>query len=127
MNNYMVSQPPGRTSRFMRALMLGALAGAAISLLDRTTRRSVMDNSMRYMNDMRSIVAHPDSALNQLKDMSSRLRTTIEQISQDVAFISAKMEEMKEIPPQVAHMVKETKDAFVTDGEVHHAQNLQTH
>jgi hypothetical protein len=116
-----------KRSRFMQAAMLGALAGALISLFDRNTRKSVLASSKRYMGDMKSIVTNPDSTLNQLKETSGKLRATIEQISEDVAFISARVEEIKEIPPQVAHVVKETKDAFTTDEHFHHVNSQMQH
>lgn len=116
MNNYGMTT----RSRFTQALIMGAIAGAAISLFDRGTRRSVMNSSKRYMTDMRTMVQHPDSALAQVKDTTAKLRTTVENISEDIAFIAARVEEMKDIPPQLAQMVKETKDAFVSENGVHH-------
>jgi hypothetical protein len=109
-----------KRSRFMQAVLLGAVTGAAISLFDRRTRNSVMNSGKRYMDDMKSMATHPDSALNQVKEASSKLRTTIDNISQDLAFITTRIEEMKDIPPQVAQMIKETKDAFVSDEGIHH-------
>ncbi|CAH0345197.1 YtxH domain-containing protein [Bacillus sp. CECT 9360] len=119
MNNYSTAT----RSRFTQALIIGAIAGAAISLFDRGTRRSVMNSSKRYVTDVRTMVTHPNSALDQVTEATAKLRTTIENISEDIAFITARVEEMKDIPPQVAQMVKETKDAFVSDNGVHHVNH----
>ncbi|PLT32978.1 hypothetical protein [Bacillus sp. V5-8f] len=114
-------------SRFMQAMLYGAIAGAAISLFDRQTRYSVMNNSRRYLNDMRTMASHPNSTMNQVKEATSKLRTTMENIAEDVAFISARMDEIKEIPPQLAEMVRETKDAFVSEDGLHHVNQTLKH
>ncbi|RFU62929.1 YtxH domain-containing protein [Peribacillus glennii] len=123
MDNYQLT----RRNRFMQAIVYGAIAGAAISLLDRQTRDSVMNGSRRYMTDMKTMVSHPNSTMNQVKEATSKLRTTMENIAEDVAFISARMDEIKEIPPQLAHMVRETRDAFVSEDGLHHVNESVMH
>lgn len=127
MDNYQGQYHMARRSRFLQAMLYGALAGAAISLFDRQTRISVMSSSRRYMNDMKSMATHPNSAMNQVKEATTKLRMTIENIAEDVAFISARMDEIKEIPPQLAHMVRETKDAFVSEDGLHHVNQTVQH
>ena len=39
-----------KKSKFMSAVLLGALAGAAVSFFDRNTRKSVMASSRNYMS-----------------------------------------------------------------------------
>ena len=111
-NNY----PAKKKNRLMQGILIGALAGAAVSLLNRDTRETVLDSSKSCMAKSKSIFSNPEKVIDNLKDKSSQLRTSIESISEDVSFISGKVQELKEIPPQVASVVKETKEALAEDG-----------
>ena len=82
-------------------------------MLDRNTRNSVMNGSKSMVTNVKSVAKNPDDLVGSLKEMSGKLRTSIEQISEDVAFISSKVDEMKEVPPQVAGVIKETKEVVV--------------
>jgi hypothetical protein len=110
MNNAPLIQQ--KNSKFIKWMFWGACAGAALSLLDKNTRDTVAASSKTYMNGAVSMVKNPNSALNQVRSVSANIRKTVENISDDVAFIQARVEELKEIPPQVAHVVMETKEAF---------------
>ncbi len=102
-----------RSNKLWLGILGGAIAGIAISLLDRNTRNSVMSGSKSMMTNVKSVAKNPDDLVGSLKEMSGKLRTSIEQISEDVAFISSKVDEMKEVPPQVAGVIKETKEVVV--------------
>ena len=102
-----------KSNKLWLGILGGAVAGIAISLLDKNTRNSVMTGSKNMMTNVKSMAKNPDDLVGSVKEMSSKLRTSIEQISEDVAFISSKVDEMKEVPPQVAGVIKETKEVVV--------------
>lgn len=114
-----------KSNKLWLGILGGAAAGIAISLLDKNTRSSVMTGSKNMMTNAKSIAKNPDDIVGSLKEMSSKLRTSIEQISEDVAFISSKVDEMKEVPPQVAGVIKETKEVVV-DKHTNKNENEQT-
>ncbi|WP_108670492.1 hypothetical protein [Peribacillus acanthi] len=103
-----------RKNRLFQGIMLGALAGAAMSLMSRDTRTSVVTGTKQYSKDIQAFIKNPNDFFDRIKETSGTIRKTIQQISDDVAFISQKVEEMKDVPPQVASMVKETKEAFTS-------------
>ena len=114
-----------KSNKLWLGILGGAVAGIAISLLDKNTRNSVMTGSKSMMTNAKSMAKNPDDIVGSLKEMSSKLRTSIEQISEDVAFISSKVDEMKEVPPQVAGVIKETKEVVV-DKHTNKNENEQT-
>ena len=65
------------------------------------------------MTNVKSMAKDPNSVVENVKDMSGKLRTNIDQIGEDVSFISEKVDEMKDMPPQVAEVIKETKEVLV--------------
>lgn len=104
-----------KKSKFMQAVLIGALAGAAVSLFDKSTRKAVIANSKNGLTCMKELIQDPSNFLTQVQETSTEFRSTVEKISNDVSFISKRVEEMKNIPSQVANVVMETKEAFASD------------
>jgi gas vesicle protein len=102
----------GSTKRFWKGILLGAIAGGAVALLDNETRKSVFERCKKNAEEISFYIMHPDEAVEQVKEKTQKLRSTVEQVSEDVSFIVEKVEELKEVTTAVVGMVKETKDAF---------------
>ncbi|WP_285768539.1 YtxH domain-containing protein [Peribacillus sp. SI8-4] len=115
-----------KKSKFMQAIIIGAVAGAVVSLFDKTTRTSVLDNSKSCMGNVRDFVKNPNGFLSQVRETSKKVRSTVEKISDDVTFISQKVEEMKDIPAQVAQVVMETKEVFTAENEDESSANAHS-
>lgn len=47
-----------------------------------------------------------------MKDVSNKVKTAIDQVSEDVAFITGTVEEIREMAPEVTQIVQNTKQAF---------------
>ncbi|MCK1994022.1 hypothetical protein [Peribacillus muralis] len=123
MNNIREEYKSAKKSKFMQAVFIGALAGAAVSLFDKNTRMSVLENSKSCVSNMKAFVNNPNGILTQVRDTSAKVRSTVEKISDDVSFISQKVEEMKDIPAQVAQVVMETKEVFTHENEEESSTN----
>ncbi|PJN89139.1 hypothetical protein [Bacillus sp. mrc49] len=117
MSNIREEYKSGKKSKFMQAVFIGAVAGAVVSLFDKTTRMSVLENGKSCIGTMSEFVKNPNGVLSQVRETSTKVRSTVEKISDDVSFISQKVEEMKDIPAQVAHVVMETKEVFTAENE----------
>ncbi|WP_409297007.1 hypothetical protein V1498_03945 [Peribacillus sp. SCS-26] len=107
-------------SKLFRGLMFGALAGGAVAMLDRTTRQNFLDGTGRSYRGVKSFLSSPMEGLVRMGEFSSRLRSQIEEITDDINFISEKVDELKEVPLQVAEAVMDTKDVITHHG---HASN----
>lgn len=105
----------GSTDKFWKGILLGAIAGGAISLLDRETRNSVVESCKSGAKNVTHFVTHPSEVAEKLKNTTTQLRTTVEKVSEDVSFIAEKVEEIREVTPTVVGIVQDTKEAFTHD------------
>lgn len=101
--------------KFWKGILLGAIAGGAISLLDRETRQTVLANCQETGSKVAHYVKHPQEAVRCVKDSTRRIRTTIEDMSEEISFIAEKVEELREITPQVTDIIKDTKEVLLDD------------
>jgi hypothetical protein len=108
-----MSRSSQKSNKLWLGILGGAAAGFAISLLDKNTRKTVMTGGQKMITNVKSMAKDPNSVVENVKEMSGKIRTNIDQIGQDVSFISEKVDEMKEMPPQVAGVIKETKEVLV--------------
>ncbi|MDE3837971.1 hypothetical protein C0966_00935 [Bacillus methanolicus] len=107
----------GNSKFFWKSVLFGAIAGGALSLLNRETRHAVMNDCKKTAKNISYIVKHPDEVVDQLKQVSSKVRATVKEVSEDVSYITEKVAELREVTPQVAEMVKDTKEAFNKNGQ----------
>lgn len=103
------------SSKFWKGVILGAIAGGALSLFDRKTRMSVKENIQCTSEKLAYFAKHPQETIDTVKETSRRIRSTVEEVGAEVSFIAEKIDELKELTPQVADLVKDTKDAFFDD------------
>ncbi|WP_342429871.1 YtxH domain-containing protein [Neobacillus sp. FSL H8-0543] len=101
-----------RKNQFWKGMLYGALAGGAISLLDKPTREAMKENIQNAYKQVSYAVKHPVEISEQVKGTAEKIRTTIEQVSEDITYITGKVDEIRELTPQVKEIVKETKDTF---------------
>jgi gas vesicle protein len=98
--------------RFWMGMMIGAVAGGAASLLDKSTRQTVKADFIKVSSGVSYVVKHPNEFLEDIKETANKVRATVEQVTEDVAFITEKVEEIRDVPPQVTELVKGTKETL---------------
>jgi archaellum component FlaC len=102
----------GSSKKFWMGMVLGALAGGAVSLLDKATRQSVKEDFSKVSSGVAYVVKNPENFIEDIKDAANKVRSTVEQVTEDVAFITEKVEEIRDVPPQVTELVKGTKETL---------------
>ncbi|MCM3569204.1 YtxH domain-containing protein [Neobacillus mesonae] len=95
---------------FWKGMFLGALAGGAVSLFDRNTREVMKGNVQKASSKVYDTVKHPKETVTKIKSM-------IDEVSEDFAYLTDKVEEIRELTPQVTDIIKETKDTFTKDDD----------
>jgi methyl-accepting chemotaxis protein len=97
---------------FWKGMFYGALAGGALSLLDKKTRQDMKVNVRKAYEQVSYVVRHPEEITENVKETAEKIRNTIEQVSEDISYITCKVDELRELTPQVKEVVKETKSTF---------------
>lgn len=100
------------SKRFWMGIVLGALAGGAVSLLEKSTRDAVKEDFSKVSSGVAYAVKNPAEFIEDIKDVANKVRSTVEQVTEDVAFITEKVEEIRDVPPQVTELVKGTKETL---------------
>ncbi|WP_174732818.1 YtxH domain-containing protein [Mesobacillus harenae] len=112
----------GNSRTFLMGMLYGALAGGGIALLNRETRRSVMKDARSVGENAAYIAKNPNQFMGDLRQTVTKVRTAVQQVSDDVSYIAEKVDEIREVTPQVADIVKDTKQAFTRSGNGASAQ-----
>jgi gas vesicle protein len=102
----------GSSKRFWMGMFLGAMAGGAVSLLEKSTRQAVKKDFSKVSSGVAYVVKNPNEFIEDIKETANKVRTTVEQVTEDVAFITEKVEEIKDVPPQITELVKGTKESL---------------
>ena len=103
----------GKRNKLVEGIVIGAIIGGAVSLFDKETRSSVIQGSKKLKDKTTTLIQHPELVTDTVKEKYETIRTTIEQVSEDVSFLAGKVEKLKETTPQVMEIVNDTKEAFV--------------
>lgn len=103
----------GKRNKLVDGIVIGAIIGGAVSLFDKETRSSVIQGSKKLKDKTTTLIQHPELVTDTVKEKYETIRTTIEQVSEDVSFVAGKVEKLKETTPQVMEIVNDTKEAFV--------------
>ena len=103
----------GKRNKLVEGIVIGAIIGGAVSLFDKETRSSVIQGSKKLKDKTTNLIQHPELVTDTVREKYETIRTTIEQVSEDVSFVAGKVEKLKETTPQVMEIVNDTKEAFV--------------
>lgn len=101
------------SNKFWKGILWGAIAGGAISLLDKQTRTIMKENCSKAAKNVSYVIKNPEEITNKVKEKAVRFKTAVEEVTEDISYISGKVEELRETTPQVAKMLKDTKDTFI--------------
>lgn len=102
-----------RKSKFGTYIILGAFLGGAASLLDKTTRESVVGKSKKAVNTVQYYAQNKDVLKSKIEAEKEKYEIIFERISEDAAYIKDKVDDIKQLTPQVKELVTDTKEAIV--------------
>ncbi|MBF4502188.1 YtxH domain-containing protein [Savagea sp. SN6] len=102
-----------KKSKLGKFIVLGALVGGALSLLDRGTREVVKERTDRALY----YAKNPSILKEEVEEQVNKWSSIYEQASGEIASFAEQFSDLKELTPQVKQMVVEAKEAFVDQKE----------
>ncbi|MBU0905083.1 MAG: YtxH domain-containing protein [Planococcaceae bacterium] len=106
-----------KESMLVKGILVGAVAGAGISLLDRTTREDVKYRLNNLSSDIKYYSQNREDFKLKLQEKADKIQSVYNQFSRDAQYLSGKVDELKTLSPQVKTLVTDTKEAFVHSKE----------
>lgn len=104
-------------SKFVKGVICGALVGGALTMFDKKTRNAVVYKSRTIGNQIQYYSTNRQELKTILEDQISKWKSFYDQLSSDATYISQKVNEVKEITPQVKTLLTDTKEAFTQSKE----------
>ncbi|WP_051353340.1 hypothetical protein [Thalassobacillus devorans] len=144
--------PEQKSSKLVKAMVIGAVAGGALAMIDSTTRKKVLDNTNQAKETISQFAADvkenpsgtKDDLMERIQDTSAVLREAVaslrniyEKANEDILdkvtdvqddakeAIAATKEAGEELQ-EAGDKIKQAKDEMVNDSDVSAANNTQT-
>ena len=99
-------------NKMLEGMLFGAVIGAAVSLFDKETRETAIKNGKLISGKTIDVLKNPEVVTGKIRNNIRAIRTTIDEVTEDIKFFSLKVNELNEKTPEMVEMVKETKEAF---------------
>lgn len=103
--------------KFCAFVFLGAVVGGAASLLDRKTREDVIGTSKKAITTVQYYTEHKDELKDKVAQQKDKYEMIINKFSEDASYIKEKVDEAKDLVPQVKALVDDTKEAIVESAD----------
>lgn len=102
-------------SKFVQAVVVGAIVGGCLSLLDKPTRQIMKANTQQWCRRVTNVVRNPEIVIHQVREATTQMRTAVTKVSDEVALLVETVEELSHIPSEVSQIIEETKEAFAAE------------
>lgn len=99
-------------SKLLPFIAIGAVVGAAISMLDRQTREHTIETSKKVKETVSYYAANTDELQQLIEDKVGQAQSFYAAASENATALLAQAEDAKTLPATIQSMVTETKDAF---------------
>lgn len=96
-------------SKLLKGILLGAVSGALISMLDRTTRKQTVKTIGKAKDSIVYYVKNRDELEQFVSEQVENVKQLYQKTAENVNSIVEKIDEMKELPEAVQNIVENTK------------------
>ncbi|EAZ87779.1 YtxH domain-containing protein [Lysinibacillus fusiformis] len=99
-------------SKLLVSIVAGAAIGAALSMLDRSTREKTIDTTKKMKEAVTYYATNREELQVLVEEKVLAAKVLCESVSDNVNTIAEKVEEFKELPTTIQSMIDDTKSAF---------------
>lgn len=96
-------------NKLLKGIIIGAVSGALISLLDRKTRENTVQMLGKAKDTVTYYVKNREELQQFIGDQINNVQQLYEKTSENINSIKEKIVEMKELPETVQNIVENTK------------------
>ncbi|WP_299512321.1 YtxH domain-containing protein [uncultured Rummeliibacillus sp.] len=100
------------SNKLVTGIALGAVTGAALSMLDRHTRETTVRKVKHFMIDVQYYASNRQEIVDKLQSTASSVQSMYSTFMKDKDFYLEKINEIQELTPQVKDIVLETKEVL---------------
>ncbi|WP_313893659.1 YtxH domain-containing protein [Psychrobacillus sp.] len=104
-------------NKFVKGIVCGAVIGGALTLLDKSTRNAIINKTKYCQKQIQYYSKNREELKTTMEEQMTKWKSVYEQFSSDATYLSQKVNEVKQITPQVKTLLTDTKDAFVQSKE----------
>ncbi|MEC3840346.1 hypothetical protein [Bacillus amyloliquefaciens] len=102
-----------KQTRFMaKAILIGAAAGGALSLLHKPTREACFRNMDACRQRAAFYRKNPEALKQEASAKMDQVKIMATTVSDDLSFLNNQISKLKQTTPQVIELLKETKEHF---------------
>ncbi|WPF78236.1 hypothetical protein [Bacillus velezensis] len=101
-----------QTRIMAKAILIGAAAGGALSLLHKPTREGCFRNMDACRRRAAFYRKHPEALKQQASAKLDQVKIIANTVSDDLSFLNGQLTKLKQTTPQVIDLLKETKEHF---------------
>ncbi|MFJ8101808.1 YtxH domain-containing protein [Lysinibacillus sp. NPDC096212] len=99
-------------SKLLASIVVGATVGAALSMLDRTTREKTIASTKKMKEAISYYATNREELQVLVEEKVMATKVLCESVSENVNSIIDKVDEFKELPSTIEGMINDTKSAF---------------
>ncbi|MGE7665455.1 YtxH domain-containing protein [Ureibacillus composti] len=107
-------------SKLLKSVIIGALTGAALSMLDRKTREHTIESAKKMKDSIIYYSQNYDELREVLSEKLEEAQELYEKTSENVSLIASGIEELKDMPSTVQGLVEDTRNAFSQKEDIIH-------
>ncbi|OMC83773.1 hypothetical protein BK128_17660 [Viridibacillus sp. FSL H7-0596] len=112
------------SNKLFVGIAIGAIAGAAISMLDRSTRESTCRKAKSISSDVKYYAKNRDEFVEKVQNKVEKYQTLYDSFSTEKDYLMEKVDEIRTYTPQVKNLLADTKNAFVSSTEKEEDPNI---
>lgn len=99
-------------SKLVPAILIGAVAGAVISMFDKATREHTVETTKKAKDTVTYYAQNNDELIRLVETKMEQAQSFYSSSQQNISSLLEKADDAKTLPATIMSLVTETKDAF---------------
>ncbi len=102
-------------NKFVKGMLIGALVGGALTLLDKETREDVLKKGKNLWENLGETVKNPKETVGKIKGKVEQIKENYVELRDELKVLAEKANEFMEAGEEAAKLLLETKEVFTKE------------